>query len=106
MDCSANALANPMMNRLFKKYNPANVSFAYILTGETPLQAGNYIKANGIKFPVYFTDLKTKKSFKTIGTPGFYLLDKNGAVLMSSNGYSDKLESQLSAKIDSASKNN
>lgn len=104
--CSANALANPMLNRINEKYAASNFSIACIYTGETTQQAKSYIKTNGIKFPVYLTDLKTKKSFKTMGTPGFYLLDKNGVVLMSSNGYSDELEGQLSAKIDQALKNN
>lgn len=95
-----------MLNRINEKYAASNFSIACIYTGETTQQAKSYIKTNGIKFPVYLTDLKTKKSFKTMGTPGFYLLDKNGVVLMSSNGYSDELEGQLSAKIDQALKKN
>lgn len=98
--CGANALANPMLNRLYEKYKNKNFTILCLYTGETAQQAKNYINANGLKFPVYFADLKNKKSFKTMGTPGFYLLDKNGVVLMSSNGYGDELEQNLSAKID------
>ena len=102
--CPANALANPLLNRLKEKYASKDFLIACVYTGETAQQAKNYIKTNGLKFPVYLTDSKTRKSFKTIGTPGFYLVGKNGMILMSSNGYSDELEQNLSVKIEAALK--
>jgi len=99
-DCGANALANPMVNRLHEKYANKDFAIACLYTGETPRQAKNYINANKLRFPVYLTDVKTKHAYKTVGTPGFYLVGKNGKILMSSNGYSDELEQNLSVKIE------
>jgi thiol-disulfide isomerase/thioredoxin len=54
--CGANPLANPMLNRLGKKYNSPDIAVISIYSEETPDQVKNYIKANHIQFPIYLSD--------------------------------------------------
>lgn len=99
-DCGANPLANPMLNRLNKKYASANFSIVSVYSSEPAEKVKKYIESNKLEFPVYLGDLKTKKAFKTVGTPNFYLVDKTGQIIKSVDGYSDDLEKDLTEKID------
>jgi thiol-disulfide isomerase/thioredoxin len=98
--CGANALANPLMNRLSAKYSGRNAAIACIYSEETPVQAQKYIEANNIHFPVYLGSSQLKRKFQTKGTPNFYLVDRQGIIVKSINGYSDGLEQELSKAID------
>lgn len=98
--CGANPLANPMLNRLNKKYNVKDVAIVSIYSEETPDQVKKYIESNNLEFPIYLGSKKIKRDFKTVGTPGFYLVDKDGKVIKSYNGYSDELEKDLSEEIE------
>lgn len=98
--CGANPLANPMLNRLAKKYNLQDFAIISIYSEETPDQVRNYIKANHIQFPTYLGNNKLQRRFQTIGTPNFYLIDKNGIIVKSMNGYSDELELQITSEIN------
>ncbi|OKS88542.1 TlpA disulfide reductase family protein [Mucilaginibacter polytrichastri] len=98
--CAANPLANPMLNRLAQKYPSKDFAIASIYSVETSTQVKQYIAGNGIAFPVYLGTKKVLNEFKTIGTPNFYLIDKNGKIIKSSNGYSNELEKELTAEID------
>jgi thiol-disulfide isomerase/thioredoxin len=99
-DCGANPLANPMLNRLNKKYASTSFSIVSIYSSEPAEKVKKYIESNKLEFPVYLGDLKTKKAFKTVGTPNFYLIDKTGQVIKSIDGYNDDLEKDLTEKID------
>jgi thioredoxin-related protein len=98
--CGANPLANPVLTRLHQKYATADFSIVSIYTGETLAQVKQYINANKLVFPVYISDLKTRKAFKTVGTPNFYLVDKSGNIIKSLGGYNDDMERDLSKLID------
>lgn len=103
-DCPANALANPMLNNLYQKYASKQFAIACIYTGESAAQLTKYATANNIKFPMYLGSRKLKQDFKTIAVPNFYLVDKDGRVIKSFNGYSDDLERELSLLIESKTK--
>lgn len=98
--CGANPLANPMLNRLNKKYNVKDVAIVSIYSEETSDQIKKYIESNSIEFPIYMGNKKIKRNFKTVGTPGFYLVNKDGKVIKSSNGYNDELENDFSKEIE------
>ena len=98
--CGANPLANPMLNRLMEKYNTKDFSIVSVYSEETIDQVKKYIESNNLKFPVYLGTKKSKKDFKIVGTPGFYLIDKNGKIIKSYQGFSDALEKNLEKKID------
>lgn len=101
-DCSANPLANPVLNRLNKKYDANGMAIINIYTGEKAEKVAKYIKSNRLWFPVYIGTLTTKKAYKTLGTPNFYLVDKAGKIIARFDGYSDMLEKQLTQDIDRA----
>jgi len=97
--CAANPLANPMLNRLNERYSQKNFSIVSVYSGETSEQVKKYISSNNLQFPVYLGTRKLTKEFKTMGTPNFYLIDRNGIILHSFRGYSDDLEKNLNEKI-------
>ena len=99
-DCSANPLANPMLNRLKQKYSPADVSIVSIYSGESVEKVKKYIVSNHLEFPVYLGSRKLTKAFKTVGTPNFYLISKNGTILQSYEGFSDELEKNITGEIE------
>jgi thiol-disulfide isomerase/thioredoxin len=98
--CGANPLANPMMNRLSKKFNGRDVLILSIYSEETPEQVRKYIAANNLQFPIYLGDKILKRHFHTVGTPNFYIVDKDGMITKSMNGYNDQLELQITEEID------
>ncbi|RYY35775.1 MAG: TlpA family protein disulfide reductase [Sphingobacteriaceae bacterium] len=98
--CPANALANPLLNRLHSKYAKSEVLIFGIYCDDTALQIKHYLQTNNLTIPIYTGGKKLKKAFKTVGTPGFYLVNGDGKVLLNSNGYSDTLESEISKLID------
>lgn len=99
-DCAANALANPMLNRLHEKYASDQFTIACIYTNESAKQVANYAAANTLKFPMYLGNKKLKRAFKTIAVPNFYVIDKNGRVVKAFSGFSDELEAGLSGLIE------
>ncbi|MBS7566835.1 TlpA family protein disulfide reductase [Mucilaginibacter sp. Bleaf8] len=98
--CGANPLAIPMLNRLAEKHKASEVTILSIYSDETIKQIRDYVDANSIKFPIYKGSIKLKKGFKTVGTPNFYLIDKNGIIVMAFDGYSNKMEQELILRID------
>ncbi|MGZ3872519.1 MAG: TlpA family protein disulfide reductase [Mucilaginibacter sp.] len=103
-DCVANSLANPVLNRLHKKYASSDFSIVSIYTDELSDKVKKFITGNKLEFPVYLGNRQTKKAFKTVGTPNFYLVDENGRIIKSFEGYSDSLEKEMTEKIDEALK--
>jgi thiol-disulfide isomerase/thioredoxin len=101
-DCGANPLANPVLNRLKQKYSPTTVSIISIYSNETANQVKKYISSNGLEFPAYLSTRKLVKAFKTVGTPNFYLIGKNGKILKSFEGFNGDLEKNLTAEINKA----
>jgi len=99
-NCAANPLANPMLNRLNQLYGAKGVEILNIYTSETIEQANHYISGNGISFPVYLSDRTLSKAYCTLGTPNFYLVDRNNRIALAENGYSDRLETSLIKQID------
>lgn len=101
-DCAANALANPALNRISKKYASSNFLIVGVYTSEAAEKVAKYKAANKLAFPAYIGNLQTKKAFKTVGTPTFYIVDKNGVVIKSISGYYDELEKECSEQIEAA----
>ncbi|RVU00398.1 TlpA family protein disulfide reductase [Mucilaginibacter limnophilus] len=98
--CPANTLANPMLNRLQNKYAKNGVLIFGIYCDDTAQQITKYRQSNNLAFPIYIAEKRQKRALKTVGTPGFYLVDSTGKILLSSNGYNDNLEADISQQID------
>lgn len=100
VDCAANPLANPVLNRLYARYKNANLAVLDIFTSETGEQVKKYIDANSLDFPLYLASRKQHSDFKIIGTPNFYIIGADRKIEAAIDGYSDKLENQLIKTID------
>lgn len=98
--CGANPLANPMLNRLNSKYPTSNFSIVSIYSDDSGDQVKKYIESNKLEFPVYKGSRKLRKEFSILGTPNFYILDKNRTIIKSIDGYSDDLEKDISTAIE------
>ncbi|RZL15937.1 MAG: TlpA family protein disulfide reductase [Pedobacter sp.] len=100
IDCPANPLANPVLNRLYAKYKDKNLAIFDIFTSETGEQVKKYIEANSLNFPSYLATRKQHADFKIISTPNFYVIGTDRKIKAAIEGYSDKLENQLIKTID------
>ncbi|RYF98539.1 MAG: TlpA family protein disulfide reductase [Chitinophagaceae bacterium] len=97
--CVANALVNPMMNRMIGLYDTSKISIFSVFASESAKRVSSYVNNQGLKFPVYLAPNSIKRTFKTMGTPNFYLADKNGKIVGVYRGYYDKLEEELTKAI-------
>ncbi|TDO20686.1 TlpA family protein disulfide reductase [Pedobacter duraquae] len=104
--CPANPLANPMLNRLNEKFSDQQFAIVNIYSNEAAKEVKDYVSNNKLQFPVYLASRKLNKEFKTVGTPNFYLIGKDGTIIESIEGYSVNLENRLTTEIsNSISKN-
>ncbi len=100
IDCPANPLANPVLNRLYAKYKDVNLAILDIFTSESGEQVRKYIEANNLHFPTYLATKKQHSDFKIISTPNFYVVGIDGKIKSAIEGYSGKLENDLIKSID------
>ncbi|MET0242671.1 MAG: TlpA disulfide reductase family protein [Flavitalea sp.] len=99
--CVANALVNPLMNRMIGSYDPQTIAIFGVFASESAKRVTGYIKSQALKFPVYLAPNDIKRTFKTMGTPNFYLADKTGKIVGVYRGYYDSLEEDLKIGIES-----
>ncbi len=99
ISCPANPLANPMLDRLNSKFSSEQFSILNIYSNETSEQVKEYIEGNHLNFPIYIGNKMLNRTFKTVGTPNFYLIDKNGNISRAFNGYKASLEQELTGSI-------
>ena len=97
--CPANPLANPMLNRLNNKFSDKEFAIVNIYSSEAAKDVKDYVSNNKLLFPVYLANRNLNKKYKTVGTPNFYLIDKDGTIIESIEGYSLNLETRLTAEI-------
>lgn len=98
--CPACMLSMPMLKRLHKKYEEDDVNIITVNTSDTKQSAIAFIKKNDINYPVFINGSKVAKSFQISAYPSFYLIDKNGMIAATFEGYSKELEKKISEKID------
>ncbi len=90
--------AIPTLNKLSKKYD---------LKGKGLLVAGinnidpvddrfyEFIKRKQISYPLVISPNNLNKEFKVLGYPTLFLMNRNGKLIYSSEGYSEQLEAEL-----------
>ncbi|WP_197492195.1 TlpA family protein disulfide reductase [Arachidicoccus ginsenosidimutans] len=100
-ECPANPLANPLLNRLFQKYDEKDVLIFCVYNYETAEQAKKYIQSQHIQFPVYLGNANLKKNYHAFATPSFYVINKDEKIVRGDDGYYDDLEKDLTTTINS-----
>lgn len=98
--CAACMLSIPTLKKLHEKYKASNVSIVTINTSDPKPSVIAFAKKNEINYPILLNGNKVAKSFQISAYPSFYLIDKNGMVAATFEGYSKELESELIEKID------
>lgn len=88
-----------MLNRLNEKFSDQQFAIVNIYSNEAAKEVKDYVSNNKLQFPVYLASRKLNKEFKTVGTPNFYLIGKDGTIIESIEGYSVNLENRLTTEI-------
>ena len=98
--CAACMLSIPTLKRLHEKYKGSDVNIMTVNTLDTKQSVIAFTKKNDISYTVLLNGSKVAKSFQISAYPSFYLIDKNGMIAATFEGYSKDLENELIKKID------
>lgn len=98
--CAACALAIPVLNRLEEKYKKKNVQIININSIDSKESVLRFANKHKIEYPTLINAKATAKSFQVSGYPTFYLIDHQGKIVSTIEGFNDKLESDLIDQID------
>jgi peroxiredoxin len=98
--CAACMLSIPALKRLHEKYKGSDVNIMTVNTSDTKQSVIAFTKKNDINYTVLLNGSKVAKSFQISAYPSFYLIDKNGIIAATFEGYSKALENELIEKID------
>ncbi len=96
--------AAQMLTRLNQKY--AYTDFAiisiYQLGADSKEGVAKFDQKFNIAYPSYLTEKTAEAIYHLSGYPNFYLLDKQGIIIQSYDGFYAELENELTDKIDKA----
>ncbi|WP_429379062.1 TlpA family protein disulfide reductase [Mucilaginibacter sp. UYCu711] len=98
--CAAAALAVPSMKKLNAKYDGTDVVILTINTQDSKDEVLNFISKKDIKAPVYLNGKSVAKAYNVHSDPNFYLINKQGEVHWSSEGYFEDFDNKVTATIE------
>lgn len=96
--------AAQMLNRLHEKYKDNGLVIVNIYPVDQKEAISKFDHRENVKTPSYTSEKAVQVAYPYDGYPSFYLLDKNGLVAQSYNGYYKDLEVELTEKIESINK--
>jgi thiol-disulfide isomerase/thioredoxin len=102
ISCAACMLSLPTLERFHKKYKAGDVEIVSINISDNKESIERFVRKNNIEYPVLVNGENTGKKFQVSSYPTFYLIDKQGNVVTSYDGYSDDLEKKLITDITAA----
>ncbi len=97
--CAPCIMSLPAINRLHERYKDADVEIVSIDLDNSK-EALKFAAKYNIKYPVYVDGKAVANDFHVSGIPTFYLIDKQGNVIKTYDGYSEDLEKNLITQID------
>lgn len=97
--CAPCIMSLPAINRLHERYKDADVEIVSIDL-DNGKEALKFATKYNIKYPVYVNGKAVANDFHVSGIPAFYLIDKQGIVVTTYDGYSEDLEKNLITQID------
>ena len=98
--CAPCIFSIPMMKRLHEKYKNANVQFVPVNIDPGKDSALKFASKYNVTYPSYIKGKSVADQFHIAPIPTFYLVDKQGKIVFSVEGYSDDLEKTLVSEID------
>ena len=91
--------AAQMLNRLLEKFKDRNLKIINIYPIDTGDIVARFDRRENVSSPSFTTDKSVQKAYPFNGYPSFYLIDSQGKISKSYNGYYKELESELEKKI-------
>lgn len=85
--CAACMLSIPTLKKLHEKYKGSDVNIMTVNTSDTKQSVIAFTKKNDINYTVLLNGSKVAKSFQISAYPSFYLIDKNGMIAATFEGY-------------------
>jgi len=98
--CAPCIFSIPMIKRLHEKYKNANVQFVPVNIDPGKESALKFASKYNITYPSFIKGKSVADQFHVSPIPTFYLVDKQGKIAFSADGYSDDLEKTLISEID------
>jgi thiol-disulfide isomerase/thioredoxin len=98
--CAAAALAVPSMKKLNAKYDGTDVVILTINTRDNKDEVLKFMDKKDIKAPVYLNGKSVAKAYNVHSDPNFYLINKQGDVHWSSEGYFEDFDNKVIADIE------
>ncbi|HVX00163.1 MAG TPA: TlpA disulfide reductase family protein [Candidatus Babeliaceae bacterium] len=99
-ECAACALSIPLLKKISDQYRSANVEVISVNTSNTKASVIAFDQKNGIKYPVLLNGAAVSKNFQVSAFPFFYVINKQGNIAASFEGYGNELENELTQQIE------
>lgn len=91
--------ASQMLNRLHEKFVDSNFIILNIYPIDTSETIARFDNRENVSTQSFTTDRSVQKAYPFDGYPSFYLIDSEGKIAQSYNGYYKELEAELGKKI-------
>ncbi|MEM7367489.1 MAG: TlpA disulfide reductase family protein [Bacteroidota bacterium] len=103
MDCYPCIKAIPHINELHQKYADQGLQVIgidpYDNTDKGWKRLPNFLSRNPLDYPIMFVDREDSKTFKINAYPTFYLIDKEGKVILSQTGFRENMVDKMDSLI-------
>jgi len=91
--------AAQMLNRLHEKFKDRNLKIINIYPIDTGEIVALFDRRENVSSPSFTANRSVQKTYPFDGYPSFYLIDSQGKIAQSYNGYYKELEAELEKKI-------
>jgi thiol-disulfide isomerase/thioredoxin len=99
-NCAPCIMSIPVINRLHEKYKNTDVEFVSIDMTDTKEETLKFVNKHKMMAPVCIKGRGAGDSYHVTPIPTFYIIDKQGNIAWSVDGYGDDLEHDLITQID------
>lgn len=101
--CFACDYVVPDINRLYEKFNKSNVKIIGILFSDeidSSAKLREFTESRNIKYPVYYTDSKNKKTYNVYSFPNFFILGDRKEIFQMFRGITKDTYGLLNREIE------
>lgn len=103
-DCPPCIKSMPQLNNIYEKYNSKGVKLFGLNNIDTDSlsreQLFPFTQKENIKYPIVLIDGSISKTYKVIGYPTLYIIDKKGKIAYSKLGFTENLEKEVDSILN------
>ncbi len=99
--CPACMLTLPSIEKLHKKYDGTDVAIVTINTLDSKEEVLKFMSKNHIKAPIYIKGGVVSKTYHSQAAPNFFVIDKQGVISKSYDGYFENFDTEILTEIES-----